>query len=123
MNASVDQLTRGRKPVILALTAAAFVVFLPLDRAGAASAVASTSRQVGVSLVVALCGSIAASAIAAPDSSFVADARPLWLVCAALGLLVLGLGLYSTTPRALRSAERLASLFGHPGRGHADVHA
>ena len=96
---------------------------MPLDRAGAASAVASTSRQVGVSLGVALCGSMAASAIAAPDSSFVADARPLWIVCAALGLLVLGLGLYSTTPRALRSAERLAPLMVHPGRDHADVRA
>ena len=32
---------------------------MPLDRAGAASAVASTSRQVGVSIGVALCGSVA----------------------------------------------------------------
>ncbi len=32
---------------------------MPTDRAGAASAVASTSRQVGVSLGVALCGSVA----------------------------------------------------------------
>lgn len=90
---------------------------MPLDRAGAASAVASTSRQVGVSIGVALCGSIAASAIAAPGSSFVADARPLWIVCSVLGLVVLGLGLYSTSPRALRSAERLAPLIAHPGEG------
>ena len=32
---------------------------MPTDRAGAASAVASTSRQIGVSLGVALCGSVA----------------------------------------------------------------
>ena len=32
---------------------------MPLDRAGAASAVTSTSRQVGVSIGVALCGSVA----------------------------------------------------------------
>ena len=37
---------------------------MPTDRAGAASAVASTSRQVGVSLGVALCGSVAGSALA-----------------------------------------------------------
>ena len=36
---------------------------MPTDRAGAASAVASTSRQVGVSLGVALCGSVAGSAL------------------------------------------------------------
>ena len=83
---------------------------MPLDRAGAASAVASTSRQVGVSLGVALCGSIAGAAISAPGADFVADARPLWLGCAGLGLVVLALGLYSTSPRAIRSAERLAPL-------------
>lgn len=37
---------------------------MPTDRAGAASAVASTSRQVGVSIGVALCGSVAGSALA-----------------------------------------------------------
>ena len=37
---------------------------MPLDRAGAASAVTSTSRQIGVSIGVALCGSVAGAAIA-----------------------------------------------------------
>ena len=96
---------------------------MPQDRAGAASAVASTSRQVGVSLGVALCGSIAGAAISAPGADFVADARPLWLGCAGLGLAVLALGLYSTSPRAIRSAERLAPLIAGPGRDHVDVHA
>ena len=36
---------------------------MPLDRAGAASAVTSTSRQIGVSIGVALCGSVAGSAL------------------------------------------------------------
>ena len=38
---------------------------MPLDRAGAASAVTSTSRQIGVSIGVALCGSVAGSALVA----------------------------------------------------------
>ena len=38
---------------------------MPLDRAGAASAVTSTSRQIGVSIGVALCGSVAGAALAA----------------------------------------------------------
>ena len=83
---------------------------MPLDRAGAASAVTSTSRQVGVSIGVALCGSVAGSALAGTSTDFAAAARPLWFVCVALGLVILGLGLFSTSQRALRSAERLAPL-------------
>ncbi len=83
---------------------------MPLDRAGAASAVASTSRQVGVSLGVALCGSVAARAIDTPGMDFTTAARPLWIVCAILGMAVTALGIYSTSPRAIRSADRLAPL-------------
>jgi EmrB/QacA subfamily drug resistance transporter len=96
---------------------------MPTDRAGAASAVASTSRQVGVSLGVALCGSVAGSALATGGADFAWAARPLWFVCAVLGLTILALGLYSTSPRALRSAERLAPLVAgpHPRFAGADV--
>src|SRR4051812_8648357 len=83
---------------------------MPTDRAGAASAVASTSRQVGVSVGVALCGSVAGSALAAVGTDFAIAARPLWLICALLGLIIVALGLYSTSARAMRSADRLAPL-------------
>ncbi|WP_460358735.1 MFS transporter [Mycobacterium sp. ZZG] len=83
---------------------------MPLDRAGAASAVTSTSRQVGVSIGVALCGSVAGPAMAVGGTDFAAAARPLWFVCIALGLVILGVGLFATSQRALRSAERLAPL-------------
>ncbi len=83
---------------------------MPLDRAGAASAVTSTSRQVGVSIGVALCGSVAGAAMGAADADFAVAARPLWIICAALGVLVAVLGLYSTSSKGLRSAERLAPL-------------
>ncbi|SEQ63025.1 MFS transporter [Mycolicibacterium nivoides] len=85
---------------------------MPLDRAGAASAVASTSRQVGVSVGVALCGSVAGAALAGTGVDFAAAARPLWFVCAALGLVIFALGVISTTPWALRSAQKLAPLIG-----------
>ncbi|MED5813535.1 MFS transporter [Mycolicibacterium sp. 050232] len=85
---------------------------MPLDRAGAASAVASTSRQVGVSVGVALCGSVAGAALAGTGADFAALARPLWFVCAALGLVIFALGFISTTPWALRSAQKLAPLIG-----------
>ncbi len=83
---------------------------MPTDRAGAASAVASTSRQVGVSVGVALCGSVVGSALATTGVDFAVAARPLWLICAGLGLVVIVLAVYSTSARALRSAERLAPL-------------
>ncbi|ORB62712.1 MFS transporter [Mycolicibacterium tusciae] len=83
---------------------------MPTDRAGAASAVASTSRQVGVSLGVAVCGSIAGAALATAGADFAVAARPLWVICALLGVTIVVLGVYSTSPRALRSAERLAPL-------------
>jgi EmrB/QacA subfamily drug resistance transporter len=83
---------------------------MPLDRAGAASAVTSTSRQIGVSIGVALCGSIAGSALSHTGVDFAASARPLWFLCVGIGVVITALGYFSTTPRALRSAERLAPL-------------
>ncbi len=89
---------------------------MPTDRAGAASAVASTSRQVGVSIGVALCGSVAGTALATIGADFAVAARPLWLICSGLGLVIVVLGAYSTSARALRSAERLAPLVAGPER-------
>ncbi|WP_019970580.1 MFS transporter [Mycobacterium sp. 141] len=95
---------------------------MPLDRAGAASAVASTSRQVGVSIGVALCGSVAGSALAVVGGDFAVAARPLWFVCAALGLVIIALGIVSTSGRALRSAEKLAPLIGEHHRPSEVAH-
>ncbi|HZA12737.1 MFS transporter [Mycobacterium sp.] len=83
---------------------------MPTDRAGAASAVASTSRQVGVSIGVALCGSLAGFAMTANSADYTADARPLWLVCTALGVVTTALAVVSTSRRAVRSAERVGPL-------------
>ena len=96
---------------------------MPTDRAGAASAVASTSRQVGVSIGVALCGSVAGAALSTGGADFAVAARPLWLICAGLGLAILALGIYSTSARALRSAEHLAPMIAGPDarREAADV--
>src|SRR5690242_15710123 len=87
---------------------------MPTDRAGAASAVASTSRQVGVSVGVALCGSVLGSALSTTGADFAIAARPLWLACAGLGVVILVMGLFSTSQRALRSADRLAPLIAGP---------
>lgn len=83
---------------------------MPLDRAGAASAVTSTSRQVGVSIGVALCGSIAGPALGGSGVDFAAHAAPLWWMCVGIGVVIAVLGVVSTSPRALRSAQRLTPL-------------
>lgn len=94
---------------------------MPTDRAGAASAIASASRQVGVSVGVALCGSVAGAALADPSVDFARAARPLWLLFAGVGVLIFALGFYSTSPHGLRSAERLAPLIAGPHGGSDGV--
>jgi EmrB/QacA subfamily drug resistance transporter len=88
---------------------------MPLDRAGAASAITSTSRQVGVSIGVALCGSLTGAALTNAGSDFAAASRPLWFACVAFGVVILILALFATSQRAIRSAERLAPLIEGPG--------
>ncbi|RDH74268.1 MFS transporter [Mycolicibacterium moriokaense] len=83
---------------------------MPIDRAGGAAAITSTSRQVGVGIGVALCGSVAGTALGDTNVDFAVSARPLWLVFAGVGVLIIALGVYSTSKRALRSAEHLAPL-------------
>jgi MFS family permease len=96
---------------------------MPTDRAGAASAVASTSRQVGVSIGVALCGSLAGAALTASAAQYTTDARPLWLMCAMLGLVITTLAVWSTSRPAIRSAERLAPLIAGTAGRQESAHA
>ncbi len=69
---------------------------MPLDRAGAASAVASTSRQIGVSIGVALCGLLTGAG--------------LWWVIAGFAATVVVLGVLANTGWALRSRDSIAPL-------------
>ncbi|MGW4447503.1 MFS transporter [Streptomyces sp. NPDC004682] len=86
---------------------------MPRAQAGVAAAVASTSRQLGQTLGVAVIGAVLASGIG--DSpyrdAFVSAARPGWWILTACGATVLVLG-YVTSGRwarttATRTAERL----------------
>jgi MFS family permease len=84
---------------------------MPVAQAGTAAAVASTSRQVGQTLGVAVLPAIAASASGA---AFPRATHPAWWAIVALGALVVALGLLSTTPAARRKAERIAETFEIP---------
>ena len=83
---------------------------MPQDRAGAAAGITSTSKQIGISVGVALSGVLAAGALSPPMGDFTPSADPLWAFTFALGLAIAGLGIASTSPRAERSVERLAPL-------------
>jgi len=84
---------------------------MPRAQAGLAAAVASTSRQVGASLGVALAGSIAGGGIqAAHAAGFAAATHPVWHLVVGYGVAVAVLGLASTGAWAKASAQRVAYL-------------
>ncbi|WP_026910514.1 MFS transporter [Patulibacter minatonensis] len=85
----------------------AAVAGLPAAQAGVAAAVASTSRQVGASLGVAIVGS-AGVAASGTGAQLAAASHVGWWIVAAAGALVLVLGVVATTPRALATARRVA---------------
>ncbi|HEX4417590.1 MAG TPA: DHA2 family efflux MFS transporter permease subunit [Kofleriaceae bacterium] len=89
---------------------------MPRAQAGLAAAVASTSRQVGAALGVAIGGTIASAAStghrAGPE--FPAATHAFWWLVAASGALVVTLGLVSTSRWARGSVTRIAALLDEP---------
>ncbi|MFE7836386.1 MFS transporter [Streptomyces sp. NPDC057474] len=83
---------------------------MPRTQAGVAAAVASTSRQIGQTLGVAVIGAVLATGIGSSSyaSAFVAAARPAWWIVAACGFAVLVLGALTTGAWARRTADRTA---------------
>ena len=90
------------------------VAGMPLAQAGVAAAVASTSRQVGVTLGVAVVGSVVTSALHGPlRAGFTQASHVGWWVVAGCGTAVLLIGLLTTgrwaRATAARTAERIMS--------------
>jgi EmrB/QacA subfamily drug resistance transporter len=87
---------------------------MPTAQAGVASGIASTSRQIGQSLGVAVTGSILAGNLhGSPLSTgFVSASHAAWFVLAACGCVVFVLGLVTTSRWALGTAARTAARFG-----------
>jgi EmrB/QacA subfamily drug resistance transporter len=82
---------------------------MPRAQAGVASAIASTSRQIGSTLGVAVVGALVTSKLnASSKAGFAVATRAGWWVLAGCGLAVLVLGLIGTSKRALLSAQRTA---------------
>jgi EmrB/QacA subfamily drug resistance transporter len=86
---------------------------MPASQAGVAAAVASTSRQVGQALGVAVVGAAATSGLQGSlGAGFARASHVGWWIITACGVGVLVLGLVTTTERANRSARRTAELLG-----------
>lgn len=83
---------------------------MPRAQAGVAAAVASTSRQLGQTLGVAVVGAVLAAGVGSSPyrDTFVAAARPGWWILAGCGLAVLVLGWMTSGRWARRTAERTA---------------
>jgi MFS family permease len=85
---------------------------MPAAQAGVASAIASTSRQVGMTLGVAVIGAISGGTVSgAIGASFAAATHAGWWICAGLGVICGAVGLLTTSAwaddTARRTAERL----------------
>ncbi|KQX83497.1 MFS transporter [Streptomyces sp. Root1310] len=83
---------------------------MPRGQAGVAAAVASTSRQLGQTLGVAVIGAVLATGVStsAYRDTFVSAAVPGWWILTGCGAVVLVLGAVTTGPWARRTAERTA---------------
>jgi EmrB/QacA subfamily drug resistance transporter len=83
---------------------------MPRTQAGVAAAFASTSRQLGSSLGVAVIGATVASRLHGPAAEgFTAAARTGWYIMAGAGLCVLVLGIITTTAWANATARSAAA--------------
>ncbi|MFD7596721.1 MFS transporter [Kitasatospora sp. NPDC059812] len=86
---------------------------MPRSQAGVAAAVASTSRQIGQSLGVAVVGALMAGGAYAHTAAFTDAGRTAWWIIAGCGAVVLVTGTLTSgrwaRETALRTAERLAA--------------
>jgi EmrB/QacA subfamily drug resistance transporter len=89
---------------------------MPRAQAGVAAAVASTSRQIGQTLGVAVIGAVLAAGIGASSyaDAFVSAARPAWWIVAVCGFAVLVLGAVTTGTWARETAARTAGRLESP---------
>jgi len=86
---------------------------MPSSQAGVAAAVASTSRQVGQTLGVAVLGALAGATASAGGlgRSFAAATHTSWWIILVLALVILALALITTTTWAQLTAQRTAERF------------
>lgn len=101
----------GARPSI----AYAAVSGMPPSQAAVASAVATTSRQAGITLGVAVLGTIAGARTGSRvGPGFTAATHPGWWIIAVLGLMIAALGYLTTTSWACETAQQTAKRLQQP---------
>jgi EmrB/QacA subfamily drug resistance transporter len=89
---------------------------MPPSQAGVAAAVASTSRQVGATLGVAVLGAVAGAGVSGEiGKSFVVATHASWWIVAGLSFAIVVLGLATTTRWAHQTAVEAANRFREDG--------
>lgn len=87
------------------------VAGMPRAQAGVAASIASTSRQIGATVGVAVVGSLAASSLHhARHPSIASASHPGWWVLTGCGVAIFFIGLIATSASAKRSALKTATL-------------
>jgi EmrB/QacA subfamily drug resistance transporter len=103
-------------PILLAAVAG-----MPKAQAGVAAAIASTARQVGGALGVAIVGGILAHRWRSVDpDTFTIAAVPAWAVVASAGAIALAVGVLTTGRWAMRTAEVARERFLRAAAGDGD---
>jgi EmrB/QacA subfamily drug resistance transporter len=88
---------------------------MPPAQVGSAAAIASTSRQVGVSLGVAIAGTLSGvGSVAVVGPGFAAATHPVWWTIVGLAFVILALAILANSARGRRSVEGIAYLFAEP---------
>lgn len=82
---------------------------MPVAQAGVAAAIATTSRQFGQAIGVAVIGAVAASGSGASGAALSQASHPAWWTLTGMGVLVLALGLLATGHRAQASARHTSA--------------
>lgn len=84
---------------------------MPASMAGVAASLASTGRQIGMTLGIAISGTIVGSSVSR-GSTYTSAAHAVWWLIVGLDAGILGLGLFSTGRRAAHTAAAAAETFG-----------
>jgi EmrB/QacA subfamily drug resistance transporter len=95
------------------------VAGMPLSQAGVAAAIASTGRQVGAALGVAISGTVVSSvakAVTFHTPDFAIATHPIWWIMTACGAFIFFVGWLSNTPYAKETSNRAAALLGNENR-------
>lgn len=88
---------------------------MPITQTGSAAAIASTSRQIGTSLGVAVAGALAGvSEVTDVGSAFAQSTHPVWWTIVGLASAIVVLAFVATGAWGRRSVERIAHLIAEP---------